>query len=141
MTYYCHECAVRNGLVNPIDAFTANLTGSNYQFEKFVKHTAPNQYNGLISVFFWQDFPLYRDFTISGSISGALQIDDQNRKNLIWYAGRDIGITYENGVYRSPNDAVKVVLSENPTGIHAFPINYELQYVNRCLACDRIIPS
>jgi hypothetical protein len=96
---------------------------------------------GIVSIFFWQDYPLYRDFTISGSLSGSLQIDDQNRRNLIWYAGRDIGITYENGIYKLPNDAVKVVLSDNPTGIHAFPVNYELQYAERCLVCNRVLPS
>jgi hypothetical protein len=141
MKYYCPECAVHLNLVNPIDAATQNLTGSNYQLEKFVKHTAPIEYHGLISGFFWQDYPLYRDFTISGSIAGIVQIDDQNRRNLIWYAGRDIGITYENGTYKLPNDAVKVVLSDNPTGIHAFPVNFELQYATLCLRCARPLPS
>lgn len=140
MKHYCPECAVHLKLVNPIDATTQNLTGSIYQFEKFVKHTAPIEYRGIISVFFGQDYPLYRDYTISGSLSGSLQIDDQNRRNLIWYAGRDIGITYENGLYKVPNDAVKVVLADNPTGIHAFPVNYELQYAEKCLECNRPLP-
>lgn len=141
MQHYCHDCAIQLGLITPIDPTIPSLTGSNYQFEKFVKHTAPANYGGLISVFFWQDYPLYRDFTISGTISGSLQIDDLNRKNLIWYAGREIGITYENGVYTLPNDAVKVVLSDISTGIHAFPVNFELQYVERCRSCDRVLPS
>ncbi len=141
MKHYCHECAIRGGLVKPIDTTTHNLTGSIDLLEKFVKHTAPVEYNGLVSVFFWQEYPHYRDFTISGSLSGSLQVDDLNRKNLIWYAGRDIGITYENGIYKVPGDAVKVVLSEFPAKIHAFPVNYELQYAERCLICDRVLPS
>jgi len=141
MKYYCPECAIRLNVVNPIDAATQNLTGSIYQFEKYVKHTAPIEYKGIVSVFFWQDYPLYRAFTISGSLSGIVQIDDLNRRNLIWYAGRDIGITYENGIYKQPNDAVKVVLSDNPTGIHAYPVNYELQYATLCLGCSRPLPS
>jgi hypothetical protein len=141
MINYCHACAIRLGLVQPIDVTVQNLTGSNYQFEKFMKHTAPLKYAGIVSVFFWQDYPLYRNFTISGSISGILQIDDQNRKNWIYYAGRDIGITYEDGKYKLPNDAVKVVLSDNPTGIHAFPVSFELQYVERCPECNRVLPT
>jgi hypothetical protein len=140
MKHYCHECAIRHNLVTPIDAATQNLTGSNYLLEKFVKHTAPLQYNGIVSVFFSQDYSNYKDYTISGSLSGSLQIDDQHRKNLIWYAGRDIGITYENGIYRLPDDAVKVVLSEDPLRIHPFPVNFELQYAERCLICGRELP-
>ncbi len=140
MKHYCHDCAIRNNLINPIDAAMQNLTGSHYLLEKFVKHTAPLQYNGMVSVFFSQDYSNYKDYTISGSLSGSLQIDDWNRKNLIWYAGRDIGITYENGVYKLPNDAVKVVLSEDPLRIHPFSINYELQYAERCLICGRDLP-
>jgi hypothetical protein len=140
MIHYCHSCAVRLRLINPIDATMQNLTGSRYQLEKFVKHTAPQEYNGEISVFFSRDYSAYRDYTISGSLSGSLQIDEQNRKNLIWYAGKDIGITYENGIYKCPNDAVKVVLAENPTGIHPFSINYELQYLDRCCECGGFLP-
>jgi hypothetical protein len=141
MKHYCHQCAIRLGLIAPIDPITQNITGSQYQFEKFVKHTAPTNYKGLLSVFFTQDFPQYQNYTINGTVSGSLQIDDLNRKNLIWYAGRDVGITYENGLYKVPNDAVKVVLSDISTGIHAFPVNFELQYVERCLSCDRVLPS
>jgi hypothetical protein len=139
MQHFCHDCAVRLRHVSPIDAAVTSLTGSNYQFEKFTKHTAPAQYNGLVSVFFSQEYPRYRDFTISGSLSGGLQIDDKSRKNLVWYAGRDIGVTYENGIYKSPSDAVKVVLSEDPIGIHAYPVNYELEYFERCLECGRTL--
>jgi hypothetical protein len=58
MKNYCHDCAIRKGLINPIDSTTISLTGTSYQLEKFVKHTAPLQYGGVVSVFFWQDYPL-----------------------------------------------------------------------------------
>ena len=137
--HYCHDCAIRLGHLAPIDASLPSLTGSNYQFLKFTKHTAPQKYDGVISVFFWDQYPLYRDFSISGSLSGNLEIDTLGRKNLVWYAGRDIGFTYKNGVYEIPNDAVKVVLSEDPAKIHTFPVNYELQYFEKCRECGNTL--
>jgi len=141
MQHFCHDCVIRHSLINPIDTTIQNLTGSAYMLEKFVKHTAPLDYRGIVSVFFSQDYSCYRDFTISSTVSGSLQVDDQNRKNWIWYAGHDVGITYQNGIYSLPNDAIKVVLSDNPTGIHAFPVNYELQYVERCYLCGKPLAS
>jgi hypothetical protein len=138
---YCHRCAVALSVIKPIDPALPSLTGSSYQFEKFTKHTAPSDYNGLVSVFFTNEYPIYRDYTISGTLSGSVQVDIFNRKNLVWYAGKQIGITYNNGKYEMPTDAVKVVLSENDLTIHAFPVNYTLQYINRCLCCGNIIPT
>jgi hypothetical protein len=36
--YYYHACVVKLGLVMP--AVTTDLTGCDYQHEKFIKHTA-----------------------------------------------------------------------------------------------------
>jgi len=75
------------------------------------------------------------------SASGSVEIDSQNRVNVIWYAGKHTGMTFENGKYYCADDAVKVVLHHDVTLIHSFPANYELHYVNRCKICDRYIPA
>jgi hypothetical protein len=138
-THYCHDCAIRIGHIAPIDASVPSLTGSQYQLKKFIKHTAPEKYDGLISIFFSDEYAKYRDFSISGSLSGNLEIDTLGRRNLVWYAGRDIGFTYQDGIYQVPNDAVKVVLPEDAGKIHAYPVNYELQYFEKCRECERTL--
>ena len=39
MTYYCHKCASTNLSITP--SIPYNLTGTQYQLDKFMKHTAP----------------------------------------------------------------------------------------------------
>jgi len=79
--YYCHGCAVKNGLVKP--TITASLTGSAYQLEKFIKHTAPTENYAINSVFDTADYGKYRDYTISGALSGCVEIDNEGRSNIL----------------------------------------------------------
>jgi len=139
--YYCHACAIRLGHMIPGLSTAPNLTGSNYQFGKYLKHTAPTSYGGLLSIFSEPDYVQYQVFTVNTSLSGCCQIDDRGRTNLIWYAGRHVGMTFENGRYFCPDDSIKVVLHNDYTLIHSFPVNYELHYINRCRECDSPIPT
>jgi hypothetical protein len=139
--FYCHSCAISLGHIQPISSITPNLTGSSYQFGKFMKHTMPNSYNGLLSIFDRPEYADYQNYTVSGALSGCCEIDIQGRTNLIWYAGRHVGMTFQNGKYFCPDDAIKVVLHHDHTLIHTFPVNYELHYINRCIECDLPIPT
>ncbi len=47
--YYCHQCACRRGYLARIDA--GNLMGTNYQLEKYMKHTCPASSEAIQSVF------------------------------------------------------------------------------------------
>lgn len=139
--YFCHECAISLGKVSPVDPSSLSLTGSStasYQFHKFVKHTI-FQPTGYVSIFNDPTYEKYKDHVVSGSLSGFLEIDDKNRKNMIYYVGSNIGITYNNGSLVLPNDAAKIVLPEKPFGIHAYPIKIDTVFSNRCENCGRYI--
>lgn len=137
--YFCHSCALAQQIITPLDASTMNFTGSAYQLEKFIKHTAPIDYNGVVSIFDTPEYSSYRDYAVSASLSGCAQIDDRGRTNLIWYADKHVGITYENGNYLLPADGVKVAFHDNQFTFHQFPTNIEAHYIKRCPICDRVI--
>lgn len=139
--YFCYPCAIRLGHVVPLSTKSPNLTGSAYQLGKYLKHTMPVSYQGVLSVFNRPEYTQYQDFTVSGSLSGCCEIDSLGRTNLIWYAGRHVGMTFKDGRYYCPDDAIKVVLHHDVTLIHTFPVNYELHYIKRCAACDSYIPA
>lgn len=138
--HYCYSCAIRLGHITPLSTLTPNLTGSAYQLGKFMKHTTPTNYQGKLSIFDRPEYQDYQNFTVSGSLSGCCEIDLYGRTNLIWYAGRHVGMTFQNGIYYCPDDAIKVVLHHDLTLIHTFPVNWELHYIKRCIECDSIIP-
>jgi|APCry1669189241_1035207.scaffolds.fasta_scaffold09463_1 hypothetical protein len=134
-TYYCHSCAVKLGLITPTT--TANLTGCNYQLEKFIKHTTPIGSYSINSIFDDPNYSKYRDYTISGSLSGCLEIDDKGRKNLLWYAAEQVGLTYS-GAFTVPASGIKIVFHDNDTRIHTYPFNPpEVKY---CKECNTLIP-
>jgi hypothetical protein len=138
--YYCHTCAVRLGIILPFPPATLNATGTDYQLRKFIKHTMPTDFADKLSIFNTPEYQPYLDYTVSGAASGCAQIDQQNRTNIIWYAGRHTGMTFVDGKYFCPDDSVKVVLHHDLSSIHAFPANYELEYIGRCEACGSPIP-
>jgi len=137
--FFCHSCAIRLGHIQSVTTTSPNLTGSAYQFGKYIKHTMPCNYAGVLSVFDRPDYLDYQKYTVSGLLSGCCEIDTQGRANLIWYAGRHVGMTFKNGRYFCPDDAIKVVLQHDITLIHTFPANYELHCISRCLDCNTII--
>lgn len=139
--YYCHSCALRLGHIQPLETTTPDLTGNPYLLGKFLKHTMPVNYAGVLSIFDRPEYHEYQTYTVNGSLSGCCEIDPGGRTNLIWYAGRHTGMTFDHGIYYCPDDSIKVVLHHDVTLIHSFPVNYELHYINRCLECDSIIPT
>lgn len=101
----------------------------------------PAAYAGVLSIFDRPEYSGYQDYTISGSLSGCCEIDSYGRTSLIWYAGRHVGMTFKDGLYYCPDDAIKVVLHHDITLIHTFPVNYQLHYINRCIECESFIPT
>ena len=138
-TYYCHDCSRTLGHITGIETDSINLTGSQYLFEKYEKHTQIPSGSGFISIYDDPTYENYKGYTVSGSLSGALEIDEQNRKNLIWYAGENIGVTYQDGNIFFSNDTVKVVLPENTGKLHSFPVDAQ-NYTNAvCANCGNHI--
>jgi hypothetical protein len=137
--HFCHACALRANYINPVEPGLVNPTGSQYLLEKFVRHTAPLDYKGKLSVFNSPDYSSYSDYSVTASLSGCAQIDDLGRTNLVWYAGKHVGITYENGKYSLPNDGIKLVFHDNSLKIHPFSVNIAQEYIKRCQICDTVI--
>lgn len=139
--YYCYKCAVTNGLVFPVDPDPLNLTGTTYQLGKYIKHTTHPSQKGYITIFGDPSYDNYRDYIVTGTISGMLEIDDWNRKNFIWYGGHQTGFEYTNGSHIAPISGVKIVCSENDQQIHAFPIAGVSGLIYNCAICGRPLPQ
>lgn len=133
--YYCHRCALAQPLFTPVQVDALNLTGSQYQLEKFVRHTMPTDYSGLLSVFDNPAYDKYKGFTVNGSASGSVERDDKGRTNIVWYAGQNIGVTYRDGVFFTTADTVKVVLVNNQIRIHSFPVDSFKYEKKKCKIC------
>lgn len=112
---------------------------SSYQVEKFIKHTAPTGLYPVNSVFEHRDWPTVKDYFVVTAASGCLEIDDQGRKNLIYFAGRKVGLRYENGVFTAPCSGVKLVCTEDAWRIHGFPSEFHPES-RQCAACGRAVP-
>lgn len=135
--YFCHACSV-SVLVTPV--FPASLTGTSYQLEKYIKHTAPTGIYTINSVFDDPTYNAYSGYIVTGTISGLLEIDDYGRKNFIWYAGEQTGVEYQNGVFIAPASGVKIVFPEDDTRLHAFPITAQSGTTNYCANCGAPLP-
>ncbi len=138
--YYCHACAGIFGWMNVQNP--DDLTGTEYQVDKFIKHTVPSSnYSGAVSIFQDPNLSTYATYVGNTAGSGCLEIDDLGRKNIIWVAGSTTGFTFENGIFRRPDDAVKVVLYEDQFRIHAYPTNSDFVDTKRCRNCGKLIVS
>jgi hypothetical protein len=137
--FYCHECAARMKLMNPVNP--ENFAGTPYQLEKFIKHTAPTDSYPVVSIFDDSDYESYRTYIVNTSGSGCLMIDDQGRSNLIWVAGYQVGVTFKGDKPILPDDAIKVVFHNNEWKIHAFPIISDPIITKRCANCGRLVIS
>ncbi len=137
--YYCHSCALAQSIYQPIEPDKSNLTASQYQLGKFLKHTTPNSLVGTVSIFDDPSYDKYKLFTVNTSGTGSVERDFQGRINIVWYAGKDIGITYVNGRFLTYGDTVKVVLHNNQFKIHSFPVDSFMYEKKKCKMCGRDI--
>jgi hypothetical protein len=137
--FYCHECAARNSLMNA--ASPVSLTGTQYQLERFIKHTAPTGIYPVNSIFDDPTYNSYRNYVISSTASGCVQVDSAGRVNVIYVAGKTVGITVRNSTLVTPDDAVKVVLHDNQWKMHAFPTVSDTVNAQRCVECGRLVAS
>ncbi len=136
--YFCHTCSSVLGLVIP--ASPTSLTGTYYQLEKYIKHTAPTKIYAINSIFDDPTYLAYSGYIVTGTISGLMEIDDHGRKNFIWYAGERTGAEYRNGMFIVPTSGIKIVLPEDDTKLHAFPIISNPGLINYCLNCGLPLP-
>lgn len=138
MQYYCHECAIMNGILKPTEP-TA-LTATQYQLEKYLKHTVPTSNYNFNTVFTGPASEMYRNYIVTAVASGHVQIDDRGRRNVVWVASQQTGIKYQNGTFVGLTDAVKVVLHDVDNKIHGYPIHSSELGVAKCVICGRPVP-
>jgi hypothetical protein len=108
-----------------------------YQLEKFIKHHATPTWvtNGMNSLFSDPATATYVNYVITAVASGSVAVDYRRRPSFVWYAGETMGWTLEDGVFRCPSNAVKVVLPYEETKIHAYPVHAGDYAAVRCAKC------
>jgi hypothetical protein len=139
--YFCYRCAISNNLISPVEADTLNLTGTSYQLGKYIKHTTPPTGSGFVTVFEDPTYDNYRNYIVTGTISGMLEIDNQGRKNLLWYGGEQTGFEYLDGKYIAPVSGIKIVLSEDDQYLHAYPVEGISGVILACVSCGAFLPQ
>ena len=130
---YCYACSV--DLRISLGPLPSNLTGSQYQVENFLKHTVPSTSASTTGVFADSSYTAYRNYLISSSASGSIEVDDSGRTNAVWYAGKEIGASWVDGKPVLPNDAVKLVLIHDHGKVHGFSsssVDYSGQLCDHC---------
>jgi hypothetical protein len=140
MKYYCCQCGIKLGYINAIDHYT-DFTGSvdSYLFDKYLKHTSQPLTSslGANSIFKDSDYDTYKNYIIDTAKSGSVEVDNENRINLIWFANEETGQSFINGQFEQKTDSVKLVLHNNEQKIHAFPTSsfgLSTQYCSKCNA-------
>lgn len=136
-TYLCYRCARSAGYST--NAETELLLESDYQLEKFLKHTRPPRIYHLNSLFSDPSTNVYRDYVVNAAAAGSVEIDSLDRVNFIWLAGSVVGATYQEGKFDYSDDAVKIVLPFDDDRIHAFPMSSTSITNVSCAKCGRLI--
>ncbi len=131
--YYCHKCGIDLGYLG--NERTSSLLGSTYQLDKFMKHHTPSPIYEINSVFDNNSTGEYEKYVVDAINSGSVEIDDQNRKNIVYVAGRKVGDMFKNGVFQYPVDGIKVVCSTNPLRAHSFPLGSTTLSTAFCKHC------
>jgi hypothetical protein len=138
--YYCRKCAILIGEIGSIMPPTLNLTGDalGYQLDKYLKHTETgyNPGNGT-SLFRDPEYGNYSRYVIGACNSGCLEIDTRNRKNMVYWAGEEIGGYYSrnSGGIIYPESGVKVAFFNDEAKIHGFTCNPMEVLYRQCACC------
>lgn len=135
--YYCYKCARDCGHITPVDPSRLNAT--KYQFDKFIKHTAPTGVYHRNSVFDADDWATYERYCVTTAASGCLEVDDQGRKNLIWFAGERVGLLDDGQSFRAPCSGIKLVCCEDEARLHPFATDFRPES-RTCEKCGARVP-
>jgi len=136
--YYCHDCASSMGELR--DICSSAPISSTYQLDKYIKHTVPSSSHTIQSILDNASTTLYRDYMVNAVASGAVEIDDYGRKNIIYVASTcGIGATFQNGRFVRSNNMIKVVLPSDPNMIHSFTDNSTNYSTEFCASCGKPI--
>lgn len=129
---------MRVGLLKPTAPIS--LTATQYQLDKYLKHTSPISSYDFYSVFTSPGSETYERYIVTTLASGSVQVDNQGRTNVVWVASEQTGISYEDGTFVGPTNAVKVVFHNDDNKIHGFPIHSSELSTSYCVVCGRPVP-
>lgn len=138
MRYYCHRCAAGLGYLQNV--YTSDPLQTQYQLDKFLKHTLPNSHP-CASVFNSTSTRDYANYVVDAAASGVVELDAQGRRNIVWLAGHPTGFSYKDGALVDPTDGVKVVLSSEATKVHAFPVKVANLVTHLCASCRGLVST
>jgi hypothetical protein len=113
------------------------LIGTQYQLEKYVKHTVPDPRYNVQSVFNSTSTQVYATYVVESMAAGSVEVDHRGRNNVIWYAGQPTGFLYERGKIKLPEDGVKIVLTTSTGQVHAYPVVSQPVQSATCADCRR----
>lgn len=118
--YFCQSCSIVGGIL--LLPSSGPFTGTRYQHDKYIKHTAVTSIQGLNSVFTGPGSFSYAAAIDSALTFGFVERDDRSRINIVWPASRNIGSIIRHGILVHSADAVRVVLPNDPLKIRGFPV-------------------
>ena len=138
-TYYCHDCAVINATLRPPPK-GEGFTDNGYKLDKYIKHTLPSSSSGYKTVFTGVTSESYQNFIVTAVASGHVQVDRQNRINIVWVGSETTGIALQGGRFVGDMSAVKVVCHSDTNKIHGYPIAVTELKSASCVQCGGTIP-
>jgi hypothetical protein len=118
----------------------AMLVATSYQLDKYIKHTAPTSLHRFNSVFSSPASVSYSTLLVSASSAGYVEVDSQDRVNVVWVASYQTGIALSRGQFVGPTEAVKLVLPYYQSKVHGFPVRVADLIVMLCSQCGAPLP-
>jgi len=143
--YLCNQCARELGqlpTINTEQSFTGSGIVGDYLFDKYVRHTQFPTGDGFVSIYRDTSYDTYKEYAIISAASGSIEIGDDGKKAMLWWAKEDIGDAIHNQIPVAYNNMVKLVLYENKNKIHHFPTSSLSAHEFKCLKCGGdIVPA
>ena len=96
------------------------MTNTTYQADKFIKHTTPSSIYIKNTIFLDTSTQRYDTLFVDTKNSGFVEIDTNNRTNIIFYVGKPIGYQASTQSPFYVTDSAKLVLSSDPNKSHLY---------------------
>ncbi len=144
--YFCPICTygiISGSIVDPRACNLSDSFAGYSLYNKYRKHVLNEGSYSVNSVFTYDNFDInapikyqeYENYCFQTAVSGSLEIDNNGRRNLVWYAQKPTGELTLNGSSCGHLDSVKLVLWFCEEMIHAYPTSSQALFSNRCASC------
>ena len=109
--------------------------GTEYQLNKFIKHTVVDPLFRIASVFNDPRVKTYENWVVNSVASGCVVLNPNGVQAYVFVAGKEVGLTYKRGSFHTVGDSVKVVLPTDPKKVHAYPMSSHIIAAKKCATC------